>query len=128
VEEIVQQKGYKILLQGRRVTALIVRLFLFYVSDFMNLSPMRLMYLIRRMSFMKQMKQRGNWRQLVPNISKFSLWLLQVKKRQVLTWQRLDEESSMHISCVYKFSKNGTMETRKLEHTNELSGSRFDLI
>jgi hypothetical protein len=49
---------------------------------------------------------------------------MQVKKRQVLTWQRLDEDSPMHISCVYKFSQNGTMEIRKLEHTNELSGSR----
>jgi hypothetical protein len=49
---------------------------------------------------------------------------MQVKKRQVLTRQRLDEDSSMHVSCVYKFSQNGTMEMRKLEHTNELSGSR----
>jgi hypothetical protein len=49
---------------------------------------------------------------------------MQVKKRQVLTWQMLDKDSSMHISCVYKVSKNGTMEMRKLEHTNELSGSR----
>jgi hypothetical protein len=49
---------------------------------------------------------------------------MQVKKRQVLTWQRLDEDSSMLMSCVYKFSHIGTMEIRKLEHTNELSGSR----
>jgi hypothetical protein len=34
---------------------------------------------------------------------------MQVKKRQVLAGQRLDKDSSMHISCVYKVT-NGTSE------------------